>query len=245
VHLLFSATLLLAAPARAETLHLVANYWEPFTGEQLEKQGAASDLVRTAMARSGYDVDIKIEPWARALNEIDNGHVDGVVAVWRTTERADHIAFSDAYFLNHLVLVARKERHFKFTSLADLTGLTIGVGRAYDYNNELQSADNFLKEPATTAELNFKKLSAGRIDLVLEDNCIAQYVQREKIDGFDFDRDLEIISPQVYDIPLYFGMSRLHPHFELVIESFNRALADMKKDGSYQAILANHHLGAC
>jgi len=234
-----------ALPARSESLKLVANYWEPFTGESLDHWGAATDLVSSALAREGYGTSIHIEPWTRALDDVYKGRFDGLVAVWRTEERAAHLLFSAPYFTNHLVLVARRDRHFKVASLDDLTGLTVGIGRGYDYSDAFMKADNFIKEPATTAEQNLKKLSSGRIDLAVEDACIARYVMKQSGQGFDLERELEILSPPLDDIPLYFGIGNTAPGAQEIIDAFNRGLASMKQDGSYGALLARHSVTDC
>src|SRR5471030_819713 len=56
--------LTLAAPAAPPPLHLVANYWEPYTGQDLPQQGLACEVVATALRRAGYPVDITIRPSA-------------------------------------------------------------------------------------------------------------------------------------------------------------------------------------
>jgi len=236
---------LMALPARAESLKLVANYWEPFTGAPLDHWGAATDLVSSALAREGYGTTIHIEPWTRALDDVYKGRFDALVAVWRTEERAAHLLFSAPYFTNHLVLLARRDRHFKFASLNDLNGLIVGIGRGYDYSDAFMKADNFTKEPATTAEQNLKKLSSGRIDLAVEDACIARYVMRQSAEGFDLERDIEIISPPLYDLPLHFGIANTVPGATDILDAFNRGLSSMKQDGSYDALLARHSVNDC
>jgi len=245
VRFLALATGLLFLSARAESLKLVANYWEPFTGESLDGWGAATDLVSSALAREGYTATIHIEPWTRALDDVYKNRSDALVAVWRTADRAEHLLFSDSYFTNHLVLVARRDRHFKCTSLDDLKGLTVGVGRGYDYSDAFMKADNFIKEPALTAEQNLKKLSSGRIDLAVEDACIARYVMKQPAPGFDLDHDLEILSPALFEIPLYFGVGNKTPNSREIVDSFNRGLSSMKQDGSYRVLLARHSIDDC
>jgi polar amino acid transport system substrate-binding protein len=236
---------LVTSSTQAETLKLVANYWEPYTGQGLDNQGVAADIVRTALGRAGYDIEIHIEPWARALHQVNHGHYDGLVAVWRTRDRDATLVLSDAYFNNRIVLIARRDRNFQVGTIDDLTNRTIGVGRGYDYTDAFARADTFVKEAVTTADQNLKKLSAGRIDLMIEDRCIAKFNMRLRPKGFDFDRDLEIISPPIFEIPLYFGLSRQYPDHDKVMQGFNRALAAMMRDGTYQALLLRHRLGDC
>lgn len=234
-------------PAIAETqpLHLVANFWEPFTGGPSDAEGAATELVRMALLRAGYPVEIDVEPWARAINQIHNGHYDGVVAVWRSEERAGFLAFSNAYFTNDIILVARKDKPLKVSGIDDLAGLTVGVGRGYDYSDDFIAAKNFTTDSTLSAEQNLKKLSAGRVDVVVEDRCIARFTMRRKIESFDFERDLEILPPELYRLPLYFAMRLDHPQRDAILDGFNRALEEMRKDGSYGRLLARYGVSDC
>ena len=59
--------LLLAQPAFAQRLRLVADAWPPFTDATLINGGLATDIVSTALARAGYASDFEQVPWARAL----------------------------------------------------------------------------------------------------------------------------------------------------------------------------------
>lgn len=51
--------LLLATPAFAQSLRLVADAWPPFTDSTLINGGLATDIVRTALARAGYASDFE------------------------------------------------------------------------------------------------------------------------------------------------------------------------------------------
>ncbi len=91
-----------ARPAPPPPLHLVANYWEPYTGPNLPQQGLASEIVLTALQRAGYQVDIAIMPWSRVLTTLYQHQADGVVAIWATNERRRKLLFSDSYLSNQL-----------------------------------------------------------------------------------------------------------------------------------------------
>ena len=56
--------LLLAQPAFAQRLRLVADAWPPFTDATLINGGLATDIVSTALARAGYASDFEQVPWA-------------------------------------------------------------------------------------------------------------------------------------------------------------------------------------
>jgi len=224
---------------------LVANLWSPFTGDALPVFGAASDVVATALRGAGYDVSITIEPWARIPSDLQHGHFDGVVAIWRTEERDRLVLYSDAYYTNKIVVLARKDSTQAFTGPPDLAGKVIGVGRGYDYTQSFMDDNSFAKEPAMTALQNIKKLLAGRVDMIIEDVCIVRYELERGPEGQELLGQVKIFPTPLYEIPLYFGMSKTFPDAPAVIEQFNRSLGDMKKSGAIDAILKKHGVQSC
>ena len=78
--------LLLTESVAAEKLRLVADAWPPFTDATLFNGGLATDIVSTALARSGYASDFHQVPGARA-------HAD-LAAFVDFLLRRDHVADS-------------------------------------------------------------------------------------------------------------------------------------------------------
>jgi len=219
-----------------EPLKLVANYWEPYTGENLPDQGLATEIVTTALHRAGYSTTVSMVPWLRAMATINSGDADGVVAVWATKARQLNLVFSNAYLYNKMVLLHMRGKLTDRKTLADLTGLKVGVGRGYDYNDEFLSAANFYRDPANSVLSNLRKLSAGHVDLVLEDDRIAQYnlaVHHAEI--VDADK-IELTDSALFTLPLYFGVSRKRSDADIIVERFNITLKKMQMDGTVDAI---------
>jgi len=235
------ATLFACTFIHAETLRLVANFWEPFTGKGLEHDGCAAELVTTALKRAGYDASVTIEPWARALRYTYSGRFDGIVAIWRTRERLALIDFSQAYYENRIVVLKRRDRELQINSLKDLTGLTVGTGIDYGYNDELSDATNFKREAVTFTVQNLEKLMSSRVDVAIEDDVIAKYHMAKDEADRHYGRDLELLLPPLFTLPLHFGMSGQFPRHREVIEQFDAALAAMRADGSYAEILRRHN----
>ena len=224
-----------------EQLKLVANYWEPYTGENLPDQGLATEIVTTALHQAGYTTTVSIVPWLRVLATTYSGNADGIVAVWTTKERQLNLVLSNAYLYNKMVLL---HMHGKFTdrkTLADLTGLKIGVGRGYDYNDAFLSTSNFHRDPTDSVLSNLRKLSAGHVDLVLEDQRIAQYnlaIHRAEISDSD---KIELADSTLFTLPLYFGVSRNRPDADIIVARFNTAIKKMRADGTIDAIFRRFH----
>jgi len=236
-----ASTLAASTPTAAPApLRLVANYWEPYTGENLPAQGLASELVSTALARAGYESRIAIMPWPRALAMAYQGGADGVVAIWATQERRDKLQLSEAYYSNRMVFLHLKGAAVATGSLDELKGLHIGVGRGYEYSDNFKSQAGLLLEPTDSVLQNLRKLAAKRLDLVLEDRQIAQYNLGLYSAQLPELGTIEVGDKAFFTLPLYFGVSRKRPDAAQLIARFNASLAAMKADGSYERIIKKH-----
>lgn len=224
-------------------LRLAANYWEPYTGAELPDKGLASEIVVTALQRAGYAAHIEIMPWSRVLSATYSGQVDGVVAIWPTTERRARILFSDSYLSNELHLFFLRPELGDRTTMSALTGLRVGVVRGYDYSDEFLLHDNFQALPVDRVVQNLLKLSVNRIDMVLEDKRIIAYNLRRRADELRGVPPLKHSSAPLLVLPLHFGISRQYPQAAQVIMAFNIQLAGMRRDGTLAAILRRYDTG--
>lgn len=228
------ALLALPAPARAP-LKLVANFWGPYTENGMPGQGRAAQLVSQLLAEAGYDASIDILPWQRALSMTYLGQADGIVAIWSTAERREKILLSESYMSNRISLLHRKGELAQVKTLADLKGLKIGVGLGYDYSPEFQAATGFHKDAAVDTLANLKKLLAGRVDAIVEDEAIVDYYRSKYADQLPGADQLEFSPTPLMVLPLYFGVSRQRPDAEQIIARFNAALHSWRAQQKHSA----------
>jgi len=214
------------------TLRLTAHIWEPYTGADLPRQGIASEIVLTALARAGYPAEISIMPWSRALASVYQGNRDGVVGVWPTAERRARLAVSDSYLANELFLFYVRPELCTVNGLSVDASTRIGVGRDYDYSDAFMSRYGSALKPVDRVEQNLLKLQAGRIDMVLEDKRVVEFVVARQ-PGTPL---LTCTTQPVLSLPLHFGLRRGYPNADGIIAAFNVQLAAMKKDGTLDAI---------
>ncbi|MFA9216168.1 MAG: transporter substrate-binding domain-containing protein [Sphingomonadaceae bacterium] len=235
---LYCAWSIACAPASAQrALLLTANEWQPYTGSDLVQQGLATQIVRTALQRAGYRVEIRFSNWPRALQTIYAGTADGVVAVWNTNARAQRLLFSDSYLSNHMALLSLQPRYRQVRTITELHGVRVGVGRDYDYSEEFLAARGIIREPVDHAAQNLQKLLLGRVDVVIEDRLIAEYtIQQGSAKNPGLARIL-FSNQDLFVLPLYLGIRKDAIDAPTIIRDFNRELAAMKKDGSLRALL--------
>lgn len=232
--------LVLLAPgfAGAETLRLVADPWPPFTDQTLLNNGLATDLVETALSRAGYATNYTEVPWARAVRGLQNAEYDVVASAWFSEARATFGYFSQPYLVNRIRFLRRKGSAIDYRTLSDLYPYRIAVMRGYAYSSEFSSDPNLTKIEVGSFESGARMLQRQRVDLVLEDEFVANY---------HFGRSLQKIADELEFVPLalrenglHILIRRTHPEHQLIAERFNQAIAAMRADGSYAQILKRH-----
>ena len=81
-------------------------------------------------------------------------------------------------------------------------------------------------------------LAAGRVNLAVEDEYVALYnLQREPEQVREA---VVLVEPPLSENTLHIMVSLKHPEHQQIVERFERSIAAMKADGSYQRLLRQH-----
>lgn len=232
--------LLIAFPAAAETLTVAANPWPPFVNEDHDEGGVSLAIIREALGRSGYDVELKIMPWARAADGVRSGDYDMLPAVWFTEERTEKLMYSERYVTNDIKFIKRASDDFQYDGLESLDGKTIGTIRDYAYGDAFTNYDGYNAEVSTDLLTNIRKLVNERVDLAVEDELVARH-QITKEDAALLDQ-VEFVDPPLSSEGLYMTVGHANPKAETIIEAFNEGLKAMKEDGTFATIMSENDL---
>ena len=239
--LLVLALLLAHTQVGASTLRLAGNVWPPYTDRSLPENGLSVDLIRTALGRAGYKVDYIEVPWERAVQGVRSGRYD-MLNGWPTSKRSGYARHSQPFLTNRLRWVKRRASDIRYDGLGSLVPYRIALSRGYRYDDELESDSRLTKDYVSNFVQAAKMLLAQRVDLTLEDERTAQ---------FHFDRELEQVSEALAFVPGEFSLLDLtlvvrngHPQQADIIAAFDREIAEMIADGSYQAIFKRHGMQA-
>lgn len=233
--------LLLTAEAPAsEKLRLVADSWPPFTDSSLLNSGLATDLVSTALARAGYTTEYQQVPWARAILGVGEGRYDVLVNAWYNDERTLLGQFSAEYLLNRVRFIKRSRSSVEFRDLSQLYSRPIAVVRGYAYSPEFDNDKFIEKVPVNSFSTAVRMVSAGRVDLALEDEFVARYYLAREPRGVR--ESLEFLPKSLSENSLHILVSLKNPHHAEIVANFDREIAAMKADGSYDEIFKQHGL---
>jgi polar amino acid transport system substrate-binding protein len=224
------------APAKVYVVGTDAAY-APFESqnEKAEIVGFDIDVVKAVAKKAGIDVKFVNTPWEGIFNALGQGDRDLVVsAVTITEERKQTMDFSNPYFdAQQLIAVKTNSKINKF---ADLKKLKVGVqtGTTGDeaVSKSLGKTNTNIKRFESTP-LALKELESGGVDAVVADNgVIIHYVANNPGGKFKTVTDKEF-APEQYGMALKKGNSELQG-------KLNKGLAEIKADGTYDAIYTKY-----
>ena len=238
IAVLFFAAVPLAEGTADKTIQLATVQWEPYYGPELKNKGYISEITRTVFERAGYDVEIRFMPWKRAIHDTKNGYYDGLMGLYHTKERADWLAYSESIAAIRIVFFAEKGRDISYSSLTDLKPYKIGIEREFAYTKAFDSADFLKKEPVREGILNYRKLVKGRIDLVAASEKVFLHMVNSQEENAA--ENLQVIEPPLTTSRIYNGITRKKEGHEKIVADFNRALREIKQDGTFAGILKKH-----
>jgi polar amino acid transport system substrate-binding protein len=113
-----------------------------------------------------------------------------------------------------------------------LAGLRIGSNEGYNQGKAFSKAEQehlFFVDHSLSEEDNFRKLLAGRLDLVIADQDVADYILQRH---FKAKRALVVShSRALIVMQNYLIVSRQHPQGQWIIDTFNRGLAQLQSQG--------------
>ncbi|MCY1354023.1 lysine-arginine-ornithine-binding periplasmic protein [compost metagenome] len=230
--------MLLANQAAAVNLRIVADLWPPYTDSRIPGNGLATDLVSTALRRSGYTTEYNEVPAARIIKGLKESRYDLVVGAWFDVERAQLGKFSDPYLTNRLLVLQRKNSSITFEDLPGLRPYSIAVVRGYKYSPQFDSDSTLNKLDVNSFQIAARMLAAGRVDLTLEDELVAQYFLSGELHSIR--EKIKFLPNSLGENSLHVLVRLTHPLSQRIISDFNREILSMCKDGTYGAIFRRH-----
>lgn len=193
--------------------------WPPYVISNQKDLGFFCVIVKSILKKIGYESQIEVMPWARALHLVENGSYDGIIPAYYSKERAHYLLYSDPIYYSKIVLFKRKKSNIKFNKLSDLKNYSIGVIRGGVTSEEFDNASYLKKEEAASDERNIVKLCKNRIDLLNGDLEVIKYISSnfyrecyDKIEPLETPLNVQSLS---------LALNKNVPNAEKIIKNFN------------------------
>ncbi len=231
--LLISAS---SGPASADPVRMLANASPPYADKKLPEQGLALELVAHVMERAGYDAELTIESWPRALEGVRIGLYEALATAWYSDERDQDFLFSEPYLDSQLILIKLRAAPGVYDSLDDLEGKRLGVRADYAYGVDFSGIAGLRLVEENHLIQSLMNLINGRVDVVIGDQRtvalqLEEYLQSQR-------HRIEVAPIMLPGRSRHVAASRALNGSEKMIEDFNKALAEARDDGSVAAIIA-------
>lgn len=229
----------IAAPAPAAKVVTVGTdaAYAPFESENEKGEVVGFDIevVQAIAAKAGVEVKFLNTPWEGIFNTLAQGDRDMLVsAITITEERKQTVDFTEPYFNAQQLIAVRGES--KIVDFAALKKLKVGVQNGTtgdEVVSKLQGKDSANVKRFESTPLALKELEAGGVDAVVADNgVVVHYVNNNP------DVKFKTISDTSFATETY-GMAVKKGNAELLAK-LNQGLADIKADGSYDAIYTKY-----
>lgn len=202
-------------------------------GEQ--PQGLYFDIVTALFDDMAVPYEVTTLPFKRALLYAYEGR-GIVVGIFKTTERATKLDFSDSFYDSKVVLFVRRGQGFPLTSVADLKGKRIATKLGWSYGaafDEARARSEFQTFDGDSTR-NFRLIIESRVDAFIDNHLSGLYTVRK----MDVVNKIEVL-PQPIDIgPHYLGVKKNSRSG--LIKRFNQHLEIFKSDGRYQKIVSKY-----
>lgn len=175
--------------------------------------------------------EIVAQDWDGIIPGLKAGKYDAIVAAMSVTpERAEQVRFTQPYFSNSLVFLAKQDSRFDPSNPADIANHSIAAQRSTISSqwleNEYPKANMKLYDTLSNA---FLDLGSGRVDAMISDKLPAiQWLSSPSNVGYEVKGD-EI------DINDNFAIA-VRPDDKALQEKLDQSLAAIKADGTFDAI---------
>lgn len=232
----------LLAGAGETPLIIVSPESHPYAySENGRNQGVLYDLVTEAFRRAHRPVEIRFFPWARGMEEVRKGRADAMFVMYKTPERERDFTFPEESLtdLRERIFVRTATNFALLDDFSNFTGRRIGMLNYTVHGARLTQAMTEHRiaslEAISSYEAMVGMLASGHLDLLIGvDDAIVDAVLTQHLDG-----RIREIDPVVDTIPAYMVFAR-RPDLEEISRAYDRALHEMKVDGTYDRIAARY-----
>lgn len=237
------------APGSPRVVTICSDPWMPFAGDGPPDpdEGFVVTLGREALARFGHRVRYVVVPWSRCLTDVRAGRWDAVAC-------ADPREIPDAIYPVEPVgasgpsLFTVASSRWTYHGASSLAAVRLGAIRHYAYEDEIDAwirahqSDTrrvFLAAGTDPLRRLLEMLTAGRIDVLVENRHVARWAARMHGPGVAALREAGTAGPAV---PIFIAFSKATPDGAALAREFDDGLRALYAEGRVAALLDRYGL---
>lgn len=224
-----------ATPVKSTYKIVMDSSFAPFEyqNDSGEYEGIDVELIKAIAAQQGFNLDISNPGFDAALNAVQAGQADAVMAGMSITDaRKEIFDFSDAYYTSNILLAVKSGSSVK--SYSDLKGLTVGAKNgtsSYTWLSEHADEYGYTLKAFDEASTMYDSLNSGSIDALMDDEAVLRYAIQQ---GRNFETPIAGEKSGEYGFAVKKGTD---PE---LLAMFNNGLAALVQSGEYDKIIKQY-----
>lgn len=238
INLVGLLAVLWATCAGGQTLTVVTEEYAPynFQGSDKKISGMATEVVAMVLKRAKINYTLAIYPWARAYQVAQDTPNVLIYSIGRNEQREALFKWVDVIAPYDVYLYRLKSRpEVTVNCLEDIKRYRIGAVRD-DVRAQYLEKANVVLDLVVGDSANAKKLASHRIDLFpIDELAMVALYKREKLDPGSV---VKVFKLEALSAGLYMAFSTQTS--DEVVRKCRAALADIKRDGSFDRIRAKY-----
>ena len=214
--------------------------YPPFDFQDKNNQytGIDQEILKTIAKRQGFTYTLKPMSFNAATQSVSSGQADGVIAGMSITdERKAVFDFGTPYYRSGIGWAVKKESNIK--SLSDLKGQTVALKTGTsgaDYALSVQKKYGFKVTYFNDSDTLYNDVINGNAQATFGDLPVIQYAVKNGT-------QLKVMNSKSPIQAGWYGFGVQKGKNTQLLADFNRGFAEIKKDGTYDKIVAKY-LGA-
>jgi polar amino acid transport system substrate-binding protein len=211
--------------ASADEIRFVYEDYAPYVyQENGEVKGSHVDILRLVCSRIGVTPIFLNRPWARAVEEVKTGVADGILSLFKNSEREKYLYYSDLGLSCEESVVFVNRSGPEVTTIQDLVGLKVGTIRGYFYGDGIREQLPSKIYEFLDGEMLLRMLVENRISAGLGTRNTGEYLLKKL--GY---QDQIMVALVLSKHQLYVGFSKeMGERGKRLAEDFSRELKKLK-----------------
>jgi len=198
--------------------------------------GLEYEIIVAAFQASGHKVIPVLMPLARVVQTFKDGGVDAAAPILPSTNSGGTL--TEVYLVYNNVALGLKSKNLKIASIADLKGRAVVAFQTAtkalgpDFAAAVEGNPKYAEEADQVTQIRL--LFGGRVDLAVGESRILAYFAKApatNVDSSIATEEFRIFPPTNY---------RVACKDPKIAADFNAGLASIKKNGTYDAIVAKY-----
>lgn len=235
---IFSITLLLwiISPAAKSTqlrfITIDVAPWATTDADSGEMVGVFPEVIKEIEERTGHDINITLTPFARIDRELESGRQDCTILI-TDENRAKLTRQGELLSYHSMGVIARQGVSLK--NYSDLQSLTFSVLRGVAISVKFDADSNLKKEFDTDYLIGIRKIAHKRLDAIAGAIPTIRFLADQHGLSEHLGEQLSLEKA-----PLMLQCSKRSSNLAVMPE-LNRAIIDMKQDGTLEKIKTRYH----